>query len=88
MRKHYPAMSVVEVTALIEDDALVEVEVTAERVGNSSIVIGFKMRNIRTEETAGRGSFTYVFVDKQTRKSRPMPADFKASVLARHPELT
>ena len=57
-----------------------EVEVAAERVGNSSIVIGFTMRNIRTEETAGRGSFTYVFVDKQTRKSRPMPADFKASV--------
>jgi len=64
-----------------------EVEVAAERVGNSSIVIGFTMRNIRTEETAGRGSFTYVFVDKQTRKSRPMPDDFKASVLARHPEL-
>jgi len=31
MGKHYPAMSVVEVTALIEDDALVEVEVTAVR---------------------------------------------------------
>jgi enamine deaminase RidA (YjgF/YER057c/UK114 family) len=31
MGKHYPAMSVVEVTALIEDDALVEVEVTALR---------------------------------------------------------
>ncbi|MDG1012070.1 MAG: RidA family protein, partial [Luminiphilus sp.] len=31
MGKHYPAMSVVEVTALIEDQALVEVEVTALR---------------------------------------------------------
>ncbi len=31
MGKHYPAMSVVEVTALIENDALVEVEVTALR---------------------------------------------------------
>ena len=31
MGKNYPAMSVVEVTALIEDDALVEVEVTALR---------------------------------------------------------
>ena len=31
MGKHYPAMRVVEVTALIEDDALVEVEVTALR---------------------------------------------------------
>ena len=31
MGKNYPAMSVVEVTALIEDQALVEVEVTAVR---------------------------------------------------------
>jgi acyl-CoA thioesterase FadM len=52
------------------------------------VVIGFSMRNLRTDETVGRGSFTYVFVDKATRKSCPMPADFKASVLARHPELT
>lgn len=29
MGKHFPAMSVVEVTALMEDDALVEIEVTA-----------------------------------------------------------
>ena len=31
MGKHFPAMSVVEVSALIEDEALVEVEVTAVR---------------------------------------------------------
>lgn len=31
MGKHYPAMSVVEVSALVEDQALVEVEVTALR---------------------------------------------------------
>lgn len=31
MGKHFPAMSVVEVSALIEDEALVEVEVTAIR---------------------------------------------------------
>ena len=45
------------------------------------------MQNLRAEEVAGKGSFTYVFVDKATRQSCPMPADFKASVLARHPEL-
>ena len=64
-----------------------QVEVAAERVGNSSIVIGFTMQNLRTEEVAGKGSFTYVFVDKATRKSCPIPTDFKASVLARHAEL-
>ena len=46
-----------------------EVEVAAERVGNSSIVIGFTMHNQRTGEMAGKGSFAYVFVDKATRKS-------------------
>jgi enamine deaminase RidA (YjgF/YER057c/UK114 family) len=29
MGKHFPAMSVVQVTALVEDEALVEIEVTA-----------------------------------------------------------
>jgi enamine deaminase RidA (YjgF/YER057c/UK114 family) len=29
MGKHFPAMSVVEVSALIEDEALVEIEATA-----------------------------------------------------------
>jgi acyl-CoA thioester hydrolase len=45
------------------------------------------MHNLRTEEVAGKGSFTYVFVDKATRKSCPMPSEFRASVLERHPEL-
>ena len=66
---------------------MLEVEVAAERVGHSSIVIGFEMHNQRTGEMAGKGSFTYVFVDKATRKSCPIPADFKASILTRHSEL-
>ena len=33
-----------------------EVEVAAERVGNSSIVIGFTMQNLRTEEVAGKAA--------------------------------
>ena len=64
-----------------------EVEVKSERIGNSSVVIGFSLRNLRTEEVTGRGSFTYVFVDKQTRKSCPIPAHFRATLIDRHPEL-
>ncbi|MBT6038894.1 MAG: acyl-CoA thioesterase [Halieaceae bacterium] len=64
-----------------------EVEVKSERIGNSSVVIGFSLRNLRTEELTGRGSFTYVFVDKQTRKSCPIPAHFRATLIDRHPEL-
>lgn len=64
-----------------------EVEVKSERMGNSSLVTGFVMRNLRTEEITGRGSFTYVFVDKKTRKSCPIPTHFRAALIARHPEL-
>ena len=64
-----------------------EVEVKSERIGNSSVVIGFSLRNLRTEELTGRGSFTYVFVDKQTRKSCPIPAYFRAALIDRHPDL-
>ena len=64
-----------------------EVEIKSERIGNSSVVIGFSLRNLRTEELTGRGSFTYVFVDKQTRKSCPIPAHFRATLIDRHPEL-
>ena len=64
-----------------------EVEVKSERIGNSSVVIGFSLRNLRTEELTGRGSFTYVFVDKQTRKSCPIPAHFRTALIDRHPEL-
>ncbi len=66
---------------------ILEVEVQTERVGNSSLVISFVMSNLRTKEAIGRGSFTYVFVDKATRKSCPIPPDFRAAVLARHPNL-
>jgi len=51
------------------------------------VVIGFGITNLRTGELAGRGSFTYVFVDKQTRKSCPIPSQFKAALIERHPEL-
>ena len=64
-----------------------EVEVKSERIGNSSVVIGFSLRNLRTEELTGRGSFTYVFVDKQTRKSCPIPAHLRAALIDRHPDL-
>ena len=63
------------------------VEIKSEKVGNSSVVMGFTMHNLRTRVIVGRGSFTYVFVDQSTRKSCSIPAEFKASILARHPEL-
>ena len=64
-----------------------DVEVGFSRMGNSSLTGGFLMTNRRTGEAAAKGSFTYVFVDKATRKSCPIPEDFKATILARQPEL-
>jgi acyl-CoA thioester hydrolase len=64
-----------------------DVEVGFSRMGNSSLTGGFLMTSRRTGEAAAKGSFTYVFVDKATRKSCPIPEDFKATILARQPEL-
>jgi len=63
------------------------VQVNCDKIGNSSLVVGFSMSNIRSGESIGRGSFTYVFVDRQTRKSCPIPDTFRSALLERHPEL-
>ncbi|CAN0606104.1 unnamed protein product [Ectocarpus sp. 12 AP-2014] len=51
----------------------VRVDVAYERIGNSSATLGFTMTRIDDEELLVRGSFTQVFVDRETRKSRPVP---------------
>jgi acyl-CoA thioesterase FadM len=56
-------------------------------MGNSSCALEFEMLNTSTNEVATRGSFTYVFVDKATRKSRPIPQAIKTSIIAVQPEL-
>lgn len=66
---------------------IVDVHVRFSRLGNSSIEVEFLMTNQRTGAEASRGTFTSVFVDKTTRKSCPIPDEFRASVLARQPEL-
>ena len=66
----------------------VEVAVGFSRVGSSSLTAAYEMRNLRTGEAAARGTFTSVFVAKSTRKSMPIPADFRAAILKRQPELT
>jgi acyl-CoA thioesterase FadM len=45
------------------------------------------MLNTTTQEIATRGSFTYVFVDKATRKSRPIPQRVRDAIIAAQPEL-
>jgi len=45
------------------------------------------MLNTTTNQIVTRGSFVYVFVDKDTRKSRPIPQQVKNAIIAAQPEL-
>lgn len=57
------------------------------RLGNSSADTAFELYNQRTEALAARGTLTHVFVDRETRKSCPIPAEFRAAIIERQPEL-
>jgi acyl-CoA thioester hydrolase len=57
------------------------------RLGNSSAEVAFELYRERDGVLLSKGSFTQVFVDKATRKSCPIPAVFRASVIDRQPEL-
>ena len=65
----------------------IKVRVGFSRLGNSSADTAFELHNQRSGEIAARGSFTHVFVDKQTRKSCPIPTFFRAAILARQSDL-
>lgn len=63
------------------------IRVGFSRLGNSSADTSFELYNQRSGEVAARGSFTHVFVDKQTRKSCPMPTQLRDAIVARQPDL-
>lgn len=67
---------------------VLDVGVRFSRLGNSSLALEFEMTNRRNGEIAARGTFTNVFVDRQTRKSCPIPASFRSALLDRQPELS
>ena len=57
------------------------------RLGNSSAELLFELYNEDTGAALARGSLTQVYVDKQSRQSAGIPADFRTAILARQPEL-
>ena len=65
----------------------VTVNVGYTRLGNSSAIVEFEIVHDNGDKLLAKGQFTQVFVDKQTRKSTPIPEDFRASVLQAQPEL-
>ena len=66
---------------------ILDVSCSFTTLGNSSCTLAFEMLNTTTNEIATRGSFVYVFVDKETRKSRPIPQQIRDSIIAAQPEL-
>lgn len=57
------------------------------RLGNSSAELLFELYNEDTGASLARGSLTQVYVDKHSRQATAIPADFRAAILARQPEL-
>lgn len=51
----------------------IEVEAKVERVGTSSVTMGYCLRKIATGEEVGRAKIVHVLVDRETRASVPLP---------------
>ena len=56
----------------------VRVEVGYESMGRTSAKLGFTLTRVSDEQLLARGSFTQVFVDKETRKPIPVPAGIRS----------
>jgi acyl-CoA thioester hydrolase len=56
----------------------VEAGLKVERVGNSSVTFAIALFGEAVESPAATGHFVHVFVDSQTLKSQPIPADKRA----------
>ena len=56
-------------------------------LGKSSATVRFELSKHATGELLAAGSFTQVYVDKETRKSCPIPDAYRSAILARQPEL-
>ncbi|GAB3272084.1 acyl-CoA thioesterase [Parahaliea aestuarii] len=63
------------------------VSVGYRRLGRSSAELGFHLANAASGETLAAGTITQVFVDKDTRRSCAMPADYRQAILRAQPEL-
>ena len=65
----------------------VRVCVGYSRLGTASADVAFELYNEESGAPLARGSITQVFTDKETRKATPIPAEFRAAILARQPDL-
>ena len=68
-------------SALIMHDEMLDIEVRVERVGNSSVTLGYTAR--RQDGVVGAyGRVTFCAVDKHTGRSTPLPEDFRQALVS------
>jgi acyl-CoA thioester hydrolase len=65
----------------------VQVSVGYKKLGRSSAVLAYELKNDATGVALARGSITQVFVDHETRKSCEIPQEFKTAIVSRQPDL-
>lgn len=65
----------------------VEVRLGYTRLGRSSADLAFELYADQGSRILARGSITQVFTDKDTRTPMPIPAAFRAAIVARQPAL-
>lgn len=65
----------------------VEVRLGYTRLGRSSADLAFELYADQGSRILARGSITQVFTDKETRTPIPIPAEFRAAIVARQPAL-
>jgi acyl-CoA thioester hydrolase len=57
-----------------------EAGVRADRIGNSSVQYGIGVFREGERSAAASGTFTHVFVDRQTRRPVPIPSGIRAAL--------
>ncbi len=59
---------------------VLEAGLRADRIGNSSVRYGIGIFKKDEDEVSAWGHFVHVFVDRETRKPVPIPADIRAAL--------
>ena len=59
---------------------VVEAGVRVRRIGNSSVRYEIGLFKQGSDEAAAEGHFIHVYVDKKTRKPKPLAEDFRAAL--------
>lgn len=59
---------------------IIDVGVTISRIGNSSLTYELAIFKFGQETASAQGHFVHVFVDRETRKSTPIPSEMRSAL--------